>query len=56
MDFSTDGNFIVACDDITLVIYDTVKGTKIKTLFNKVHGIKLVRFTHSNEAVVCTTT
>ena len=55
MDFSEDGNFLVCADDTTLIIFDAMNAKKVKTLFNKVNGIRNVRFTHSNEAVICST-
>lgn len=47
---------MVCADPTTLVVYDALNGKKTKTLFNKVHGIGNVKFTHSNDAVICTTT
>lgn len=55
MDFSEDGKLLVCADDTTLIAFDTINAKKMKTLFNKVNGIKNVRFTHSNEAVICST-
>ena len=55
IDFSEDGSLLVCADDNTLIIYDAINAKKVKTLFNKVNGIKNVRFTHSNEAVICST-
>lgn len=56
LDFSEDGSLVVCADSTTLVIYDTLNAKKIKMLFNKVNGIANVKFTHSNEAVICTST
>lgn len=53
MDFSEDGTLLACADDNTLVIYDALNAKKMKTLFNKVNGISNVRFTHSNDAVIC---
>lgn len=47
---------VVCADSTTLVIYDALNAKKIKTLFNKVNGINNVKFTHSNDAVICSTT
>ena len=55
LDFSEDGTLIVCADSTTLVIYDALNGKKVKILFNKVNGIGNVKFTHSNEAIICTT-
>lgn len=38
------------------MVYDALNAKKLKMLFNKVQGIANVKFTHSNEGVVCTTT
>lgn len=56
LDFSEDGTLVVCADSTTLVVYDALNAKKLKMLFNKVNGISNVKFTHSNEAVVCTTT
>lgn len=56
LDFSEDGTLVVCADSTTLVIYDALNAKKIKTLFNKVNGINNVKFTHSNDAVICSTT
>eukprot|EP01017_Pseudomicrothorax_dubius_P012271 TRINITY_DN1492_c0_g1_i7.p1 TRINITY_DN1492_c0_g1~~TRINITY_DN1492_c0_g1_i7.p1 ORF type:complete len:343 (+),score=73.06 TRINITY_DN1492_c0_g1_i7:110-1138(+) len=53
LDFSSDGKLLVSCDDNTLNLYDVLEGRKLKTLYNKVYKIDLVRFTHHNEAVIC---
>lgn len=56
LDFSEDGTQLLCADDTTQIIYDTINAKKIKTLCNKVHGIANAKFTHTNEAIICTTT
>lgn len=55
IDFSDDGTRLISCDDQILNVYDTENGKKVKTLFNKVKEIELVKFTHHNEAILCAT-
>lgn len=55
LDFSEDGSLIVCADKNTLVVYDALNAKKVKTLFNKVNWISNVKFTHSNDAVICST-
>lgn len=55
IDFSDDGSRVISCDDQVLNVYDTENGKKIKTLYNKVKEIDLVKFTHNNEAILCAT-
>jgi len=55
LDFSDDGLWLVSCDDFSLNIYDVLQGKRIKTLYNKVSRIDLVKFTHNKHAVLCAT-
>lgn len=55
LDFSEDGTLVVCADSTALVIYDALNGKKSKMLFNKINGINNVKFTHSNDAVICST-
>ncbi|CAD8057624.1 unnamed protein product [Paramecium primaurelia] len=55
IDFSKDGQYLVSCDDQALNVYDVHQGKKMRTLYNKVKEIDLVRFTHHNSCVLCVT-
>jgi len=55
IDFSDDGLWLVTSDDFALNIYDVLQGKRIKTLYNKVSKIDLVKFTHNKNAVLCAT-
>lgn len=54
MDYDATGTLLVtSSDDETLRLYSTETATSRKVLFSKKYGIDLVRFTHSQEAVIC---
>ncbi|KAM3138581.1 hypothetical protein pb186bvf_009333 [Paramecium bursaria] len=55
IDFSQDGQYLVSCDDQVLNIYDVQNGKKVRTLYNKIKEIDLVKFTHHISAVLCAT-
>lgn len=52
-DFSSDGKLLVTCDDVTLNLYNVQEARKLKTLYNKVNKMEIIRFTHHNEAILC---
>ena len=54
MDYDESGMLLVtSSDDETLRLYSTDTATSRKVLFSKKYGIDLVRFTHSQDAVIC---
>ena len=54
MDYDATGTLLVtSSDDETLRLYSTETATSRKVLFSKKYGIDLVRFTHSQDAVIC---
>ncbi|XP_035209029.1 WD repeat-containing protein 82-like isoform X2 [Stegodyphus dumicola] len=57
VDFSSDGNTLISSsDDDSIVIYDCEKGTHKRTLHSKKYGADLVRFTHTENSAVHSST
>lgn len=55
MDFSVDGTILAVYDKERLVLYDTTSAKVTKTLFFKIKGIGLIKFTHSSTGVLIAT-
>jgi len=53
LDFSDDGQFLVAADDEALRVYDTNAGVFNGCLIKSTkYGVDLIRYTHSTDAII----
>eukprot|EP00026_Physarum_polycephalum_P012220 Phypoly_transcript_12505.p1 GENE.Phypoly_transcript_12505~~Phypoly_transcript_12505.p1 ORF type:complete len:341 (+),score=32.28 Phypoly_transcript_12505:94-1023(+) len=54
VDFFNDGDLLVtSSDDESVHVYNTGSGEMQKVILSKKYGVDLVRFTHTNNAVIC---
>jgi len=44
---------ITACDDDSIVCYNTETALEVQTLYSKKYGVDFIHFTHHNSAVLC---
>lgn len=53
IDFTKDGNTLISSsDDESIVLYDCQKGLQTRTLMSKKYGVDLIRYTHSANTVI----
>ncbi|CAD8058635.1 unnamed protein product [Paramecium sonneborni] len=55
IDFSQNGQFLVACDDQVINVFDIVNMKKIRTMYNNTQEIDFVRFTIDQNHIICVT-
>lgn len=57
IDFTHDGNTLISSsDDESIVLYDCQKGAQMRTLMSKKYGVDLIRYTHTPNTVIHSST
>ncbi|CAD8151891.1 unnamed protein product [Paramecium pentaurelia] len=55
IDFSQNGQYLVACDDQVVNVFDIANMKKIRTMYNNTQEIDMVKFTKDQTHVICVT-